>query len=271
MVVEDVHLAALKTHERTRTLAARKEQNKRDAQATQAHLAFSQGHTLGSFLSSLAESPTVLLRQRREPWELLGIETRNKYDVLHANGFPLGYAVQQGRGFLPAIARHFFGHAHSFEVHLFDSQRVALAVARFPFRLFFRRMEVSDTNGVCLGAVQARWSLLGSRYHIEDSQGRISATLHRPLFSFWRFNVWRGIPGGARGRDMARIEKKWSGLMSETFFDADTFRISFEADLDTGSHGPAGGGSNSMHERLIILLAAILVDIQHFERRASRN
>jgi hypothetical protein len=59
------------------------------------------------------------------------------------------------------------------------------------------------------------------------------------------------------GAEVARIEKKWAGLLTEAFIDADRFRILLpRPDLE-------------IDERLLILAAAVFVDLQYFEAKAG--
>ena len=58
-------------------------------------------------------------------------------------------------------------------------------------------------------------------------------------------------------RSTALIEKKWSGLLTEMFTDKDNFRVAF---LDPGL---------SAEQRMLVLAAAVFVDLQYFERKAQ--
>ena len=59
-----------------------------------------------------------------------------------------------------------------------------------------------------------------------------------------------------QGVEVARIEKKWSGILREGFTDADRFRILLPRS-DVG-----------LDERLLVLAAAVFVDLQYFEAKA---
>ena len=58
------------------------------------------------------------------------------------------------------------------------------------------------------------------------------------------------------GRELARVEKKWSGMLTEAFTDADRFRVAFDAP------------ELSPDERALVLSAGIFIDLQYFERKA---
>jgi uncharacterized protein YxjI len=192
----------------------------------------------------------LFVRQRRELAELIGFETRNKYEVMAEGGAPLGFAAEQQKGILGLILRQLLGHWRTFEIHLFDAQRQLAAKAVHPFRFFFQRLEVYLPEGALIGAVQQRFALLAKRFDVTDAAGRVVMEVRSPIWRIWTF------PFVAQGREVARIEKKWSGLLSEAFTDKDNFRVSFSPGFP-----PA--------HRLLVLAAAIFVDVQYFERKAD--
>jgi hypothetical protein len=71
------------------------------------------------------------------------------------------------------------------------------------------------------------------------------------LLRFWSFAFERN------GRPVARVEKRWTGLFAEAFTDRDTFRITWDPAL-------------SPDERLVLLAAALFVDLRYFEEKARR-
>lgn len=188
--------------------------------------------------------------QRRELAELFGFETRNKY-AIEANGVQIGFAAEQGKGGLAFLARMFMGHWRSFEIHFFDEARQLVLKALHPFRFFFQRLEVSGANGRFLGAIQQRFAFFSKRFDIEDANGQLLLTVSSPIWRPWTFAFNR------QERTLAKVEKKWSGLLREAFTDADRFRISFEPNGLTPD------------ERSLVLAAALFIDLQYFEQKAS--
>lgn len=194
----------------------------------------------------------VRLSQRRELGEVVfGFETRNKYEVQDAHGRPLGFAAEQGKGFLGFLLRSWLGHWRVFDLLLFDLQRQVVARAHHPFRFFFQRLEVYDASGAFIGALQQRWAFFTKRFDVEDATGNVLLEMRSGLFKVWTFPFFRG------GIEVARVEKKWGGVLREAFTDADTFRVAF---------GQAG---LSPKERLLLLAAGLFIDLQYFERQAS--
>jgi uncharacterized protein YxjI len=204
---------------------------------------------MSEMLTVLQQTSELMIVQRRELAELIGIETRNKYSI-EMNGAPFAFAAEQGAGGMAFLARMFFGHWRRFEIHFFDNARkLALRVVH-PFRFFFQRLEVSSDSGRELGAIQQRFAFLWKRFDVTDPSGRLLLRVSSPLWRPWTFVFKRDT------RELARVEKKWSGMLQEAFTDADRFRVAFESP------------ELNPDERALVLAAGIFIDLQYFERKA---
>ncbi len=194
----------------------------------------------------------LLIVQRHELAELFGYETRNKYSIETPNGEPLGFAAEQQKGFLGFLIRQFLGHWRKFEIHFFNADRSLAYRAVHPFRWFFQRLEVYDVTGGYLGALQQRFAIFSKKLDVEDANGRVLMEVSSPLWRIWTFEFKKNI-----SRVVARIEKKWSGALSEMFTDKDRFRVTFvNPDL-------------TETERTLLIAAGVFIDLQYFERKAN--
>ncbi len=210
--------------------------------------------------SSLAlASPELYVRQKRELAEFFGFETRNKYAISTPDRREVLYAAEQRSGFLGMLALHFLGHWRSFDIAFFQSDSLAAGPgqnrqeafrAHHPFRFFFQRLEVSS-NGRPIGAIQQRFGLLTKRFDVLDAQGQLVFEMRSGFLKMWTFPFFRG------DAQVAVIEKKWSGVLTEMFSDKDNFRVAF---LDPNL---------SAELRMLVLAAAVFVDLQYFERKAQ--
>jgi uncharacterized protein YxjI len=198
----------------------------------------------------LAQHRRLMVRQRHELGELFGFETRNKYEVVSEGGAPVAYAAEQGKGFFGFLFRQALGHWRKFEIQFFTPDRGPFMTARHPFRWFFQRLEVYDAAGVFVGAIQQRFSIFTKRFDVHDASGQVVMEVSSPFWKLWTF------PFMARGAQVASVQKKWSGLLSEAFTDKDNFLV----DL-----GEGGLGEN---ERQLVLAAALFIDLQYFEKKA---
>lgn len=205
---------------------------------------------MSEMLSIVQQSSELMIVQKRELAELIGFETRNKYSI-EVNGAPFAFAAEQGKGGLAFLARMFFGHWRQFEIHFFDNARQLVLRAVHPFRFFFQRLEVIAADGRPLGAIQQRWAFFSKRFDVRDPAERNLLTVSSPLWRPWTFAFERD------GQELARVEKKWSGMLREAFTDADRFRVVYQ------SH------QLGLDERSLVLAAAIFIDLQYFEKKAD--
>lgn len=191
----------------------------------------------------------VIVKQHFEGFELLGYETRNKYAIMDENKNKIGFAAEQQKGIFGFLLRQFLGHWRSFDVHFFDVNKKEFLVARHPFRFFFQRFEIYE-DGRFLGALQQRFSIFRKKFDVLDERETVLMEMNSSFLQFWTF------PFRKRGQEIARIEKKWTGLLAEFFTDKDTFLVSFDSP------------GLMREEKMIILASSIFVDLQYFERKA---
>lgn len=200
---------------------------------------------------SLQSAPELYVRQVRELAELFGFETRNKYAISTANREQIAYAAEQQKGFLGMILRQILGHWRTFEIAFFGPDRQPLFRAVHPFRFFFQRLEVYGNDGRLLGALQQRWGFFTKKFDVLGPDGRVLLEMRSGLLKIWTFPFYRN------GAEQAVIEKKWSGAFSELFTDKDNFRVRFVSP------------TLSPEERILVLAAAVFVDLQYFEKKAQ--
>jgi uncharacterized protein YxjI len=206
---------------------------------------------MSTFDATLDAAQGLAVVQRKELAELLGYETRNKYELRTLAGEPLGFAAEQQKGVLGFLARQYLGHWRTFDILVFDTFRNFVFHARHPFRWFFQRLEIADATGRALGALQRRWSWLSKRFDVEDERGNVLLVVSSPFWRPWTFTFERN------GNPVATIRKRWSGALKEMFTDADNFAVEF-------TPGPL-----SPVERRLLVAAALFVDLMFFEKKAS--
>jgi uncharacterized protein YxjI len=122
-----------------------------------------------------------------------------------------------------------------------------------PFRFIFHRLEVRDSSGNVVGAIQKKWTWFRRKYIVEDANGRELATLFGPFWRPWTFRI---LPPGAdhsQPQELGLVQKKWSGLLKEAFSQADNFWVTFE-------------GVTDPQLRALLFSATVLIDMVHFEQ-----
>lgn len=195
----------------------------------------------------LSTFPRIFVKQVHELGEWIGFETRNKYQIVDEKQNLIAYAAEQQKGILGFLLRQYLGHWRKFDVHFFTPERTLFLVAHHPFRWFFQRIEMKDTQGQHLGALQMRWSLLYKKFDVENERGLVIMEVASPIWNLWTFTFKN------RSRKMAEIQKKWSGLLSEILTDKDNFLIEYSAQ------------ELSEYERKLVMVAAVFIDLLYFE------
>ena len=199
----------------------------------------------------LASFKGIKVVQQKEWGELLGFETRNKYEITTLEGEPVGLAAEEAGGFFGFLLRQFFGHWRRFKIHIYDSDRNLVLTGLHPFRLFFSRLEVRVPSGKLIGVMQRRFSIHSKRFDLQDAQGRVILSVSSPLWKLWTFEFKT-----FSGQRMATIEKKWGGILKEACLDADNFELLFH--------------SSKLSEecKKTLLMSTIFVDLMFFETKA---
>lgn len=197
---------------------------------------------------SLLTRNQIFVRQVHELGEWIGFETRNKYRILDSSQREIAYAAEQQKGILGFILRQYLGHWRKFDVHFFTPDRQVFMVGHHPFRWFFERIEIREAQGQYLGAIQRRFAIFSKKFDVENERGQTIMEVSSPLWKIWTFSFIR------RGKKVAEIKKKWSGIFSEGFTDKDNFLVEFS---DPGLTDP---------ERKVVMAAAVFVDLLYFER-----
>lgn len=191
----------------------------------------------------------LLVHQSHELGEWIGFETRNKYQIMNERKVLIGFAAEQQKGIFGFLLRQYLGHWRKFDVHFFSNDRQIAFVAHHPFRWFFERIEVRDSAGNYLGAIQKRFSILSKRFDIENEKGMTILEVASPIWRIWTFTFM------ARNQKIAEVRKKWSGFVAEAFTDKDNFEVEyFDRDMT-----PA--------EKSLVMVSSVFVDLLYFERK----
>jgi uncharacterized protein YxjI len=200
-------------------------------------------------MDRLGPLDTLLVKQKKEFGEVLtGFEMKNRYLVMDTTGTDLYYAVEQSSFFL----RWFLRALRPFALLILDLQgKTVLRLIRL-FRFYFHKVDIYDGTDRFLGSIERRFSILHRIYSVLDSTGREIFQLFGPLLHPWTFKILRG------DTEIGKIVKRWSGILKETFTDADNFGVAFPQDLE-------------ISQKALVLGAVFLVDVVHFENRPNRG
>lgn len=203
-------------------------------------------------MNDLAAVSQLVIHQKKEWTEILaGFEGKNRYTVLDSFGNELYSAVETGGSLL---ARWFLRAWRPFTIEILDRVGQRLLRVERPFRFYYHEASIEDANGRRLGTLRRELSLLRRIYHVDTAESAGGAhgsfSLYGPLLKPWTFEIRRG------GVAVGTIRKKWSGLLKESFSDADNFGIEFDPSFTTD-------------EKALFLGALFLIDFVHFENSGN--
>ena len=201
----------------------------------------------------LAKEESIVIKQRKELIEFLSFESRNKYEILTRNGIQIGFAAEQQKGLLGILLRQILGHWRSFNINIYGMDRSLKYVASHPFRFYFQQLDIRDQQGNSLGSLNRKFSIFTKIFRVLDASGKDICVMRSGLFKIWTFPFIRD------GVEIARITKKWGGALTEFFLDSDTFLLEFIDDNLSGE------------ERMILVNAALMIDLLYFEDNQGMN
>ena len=196
-------------------------------------------------MQELQNLDTLVVKQQKEWAEVItGFETKNRYAVMDTSGQELYWAAEESS----FVFRNFLSSYRPFTIHV-DSKTGGQGVKfKKKFAFYYHTMEVLDSNEALLGTIKRKFTWFSKEYAVFDSSGRQVYTVHGPFFRPWTFKI-----PDERGTEVGRIAKKWSGLGTEFFTDADNFHVTF----------PSGA---SPELRGILFGALFMIDMMHFEQ-----
>ena len=199
-------------------------------------------------MERLSSISSLVVSQQKEWGEILtGFETKNRYAVSDVSGSRLYLAAEEAGS---TLLRWFLKALRPFTIAvLTEDGQVVLRVMR-PFRFYFHRAEVVDSQGQSLGVIERRFSVLRRIYSVLDSSGEEVFQLFGPILHPWTFHIRND------GVEYGKITKKWSGVLKESFTDADNFGVMFPAEWD-------------VKLKALFLGAVFLIDFVHFENKGN--
>ena len=194
----------------------------------------------------LSSISSLVVTQQKEWGEILsGFETKNRYTISDNSGSRMYLAAEEAGS---PLLRWFLKALRPFTMAvLTEDGQVVLRVMR-PFRFYFHRAEVVDSQGQSLGVIERRFSVLHSLYSVLDNSGQEVFQLFGPLLHPWTFQIRNN------GVEYGKITKKWSGLLKEGMTDADNFGVMFPAEWD-------------VKLKALFMGAVFLIDFVHFENK----
>ena len=179
----------------------------------------------------------------KRKYECIGFKMRNLYAVTTGAGDMLASAVQElqvsgWRGEEPDIT-------------VYDRGRNPALELSHPFRWWFKRLEVWTPEGHLLGTLKQRFSLLTNIFDVEDAKGRVLMTVS----GLHQFSLSTTFPFMKGDRLIATFTGRVQGLLRSISSEEVQHRVEYQ------------DGRLTVEERQLILVAALFIDRQYFDKR----
>lgn len=193
------------------------------------------------------------VQQQYESAEVLtGFQLANSYFVESFTGGGTLRVEEQDTGAATMLMRNLFGGFRTAKLDVRGGGGQVLLTLELRRRPRpFNELAVYAWDGAELGRIVERFVWLGRRYELRDPSGAVLATLDKPFYRIWRFDLSR------EGRELGRLEKQWAGLARELYSQADAFMVHVDDSL------------TDVRTRLLLVAASVLVDMVHFEKPRS--
>lgn len=184
-----------------------------------------------------------VVRLQENPLPALAVVTNwpvaREFDIVDPVGRQLGSITQQS-GLLGSGWPQFAAFAY-------PTQQLAMQWDRW---MSFSNAIVKGHHGETIGAVRRRWTLIRRRYELSDAAGRVFAVVVSTLMKRWVFPIL-----DASGQQCGEISKPYAGYTQEMVTEARKFKVDF-------MNHPW-----SVAQRALIVVAAVCIDFDVFERR----
>ena len=197
-------------------------------------------------MDGLSSINGLVVSQQKEWGEILsGFETKNRYTISDTSGRRLYHAAEEAGSML---LRWFLKALRPFTIAvLAEDGQVVMRIKR-PFRFYFHRAEIIDSQGQSLGVIERRFSILRRIYSVLDGSGQEAFELFGPILHPWTFQIKKNDV------EYGKITKKWSGLLKEGMTDTNNFSVMFPAEWDAKL-------------KALFMGAVFLIDFVHFENK----
>jgi uncharacterized protein YxjI len=163
----------------------------------------------------LLEHSTFVVEQKRKFFEL-----RNQYRIFDETGAQIGAIEQTKQSPLTFLARlgTDLDVALPVTLELSDADGRTALVLRKPW--FRMTLEVSYLDGRPLGSIRKRIRLGKARFSVFDPAGMEIGAVQAKNWRARDFAI-----EDQTGNEVAKVTKKWRGLATEMFTDADTYVV----------------------------------------------
>lgn len=156
------------------------------------------------------------------------IEIVNEYAIFDSDGNKIGAVRQVGQGRARKVLRALTSVDQFLTTKLEvvdDTNGVVLQLTR-PAKVFKSRIIVSDGAGKEIGHI-VQQNMIGKIHFSLEARGQTIGSINAENWRAWDFNIQ-----DTSGREVARIKKKWEGIVKNVFTTADNYVVNIPSPLE---------------------------------------
>jgi uncharacterized protein YxjI len=166
--------------------------------------------------TALFTAPVLVVNQKAK-----FIELTNEYVVSDPDGNRLGAVAEVGQSTMKKVAR-FVSNIDQFMTHTYEirdaNEQPVLTLTR-PRKIFKSSFLLTDAAGAEIGQIKQK-NVFGKIKFSLEAGGNEVGMINAENWRAWNFNVQ-----DANGNEVARITKKWAGVLKEGFTTADNYIV----------------------------------------------
>ena len=156
------------------------------------------------------------------------IEITNEYAIFDQNGTQVGAVRQVGQSKARKVLRALTNVDQylTTKLEVVDSDGTVLLQLTRPAKVFKSKVLVSDGAGKEIGSI-VQENMIGKIHFSLQARGQTVGSINAENWRAWDFNI-----KDASGREVARIKKKWEGIVKNVFTTADNYVVNIPAPLE---------------------------------------
>lgn len=130
-----------------------------------------------------------------------------------------------------------------FEIEVKSTNGTSILTIKRGISIFLSTVEVLDENKRLVGTFQQKFFSIGGKFDVLNANKQVLCTL-KGKWTSWEFMFEQN------GRELAKVNKKWSGIGKELFTSADNYMLSINPEVNKEDN-----------VRLMILAAVLCIDM----------
>ena len=156
------------------------------------------------------------------------IELTNEYAISDQDGNKVGSVKQVGQGKGRKVLRALTNVDQFLSLKLEIAEADGTVVLRLErgAKLFKSKIAVTDGSGKTIGSINQE-NVIGKIHFALEAGGRTVGSINAENWRAWNFNIQNH-----NGQEVARITKKWAGVMKEAFTTADNYFVEINQPID---------------------------------------